>query len=96
MIVKMTAGSLGLLAFSAAIFAGLWAGNGAATILMRAWWSLVLFLIIGAILGCVADVVVQEHIRNTLKGKTEGQAEAASDQTTGSVSAGRVQPAAKG
>ncbi len=63
MLVRMVSGSLSLLAFSAAIIAGLWAGNDITTILIRAWWTLILFLIFGAIIGWMAQIVIDEHIR---------------------------------
>ncbi|MFA5865105.1 MAG: hypothetical protein WC975_10520 [Phycisphaerae bacterium] len=62
MLIKLISGSLALLAFSAAIFAGLWAGNDLSTILLRAWWALILFLILGVMIGWIAQTVIDEHM----------------------------------
>lgn len=59
----MTAGTLALLAFSAAIFAGLWAGNQPSAILVRAWWSMIMFLALGAAIGWMGQIVVNEYIK---------------------------------
>ena len=69
--VKLIAGSLSLLAFSAAIFAGLWAGNEMLTILTRAWWAMILFLILGAVIGWMAQVVVNEHVKGEMDRLTQ-------------------------
>ena len=63
----MVSGSLALIAFSAAIFAGLWSGNDFSTILTRALWSLVLLLLLGAFFGWMAQIVIDEHIRNSTR-----------------------------
>ena len=52
-----------MLAFSTAIFAGLWTGNDVTTVLLRAWWALILFLIFGAMIGWMAKVIVVEHMQ---------------------------------
>jgi len=65
MLTKMVSGTLGLLAFSATIFAGVWAGNEPTIILERALWSLIFFLILGAICGWLAQMVINEHIKNS-------------------------------
>lgn len=65
MLIRMVSGSLGLLAFSASILAGVWADNDLMTILTRAWWVLILFLLFGAIVGWIAQTVINEHLRQT-------------------------------
>jgi uncharacterized membrane protein len=65
MLTKMTSGALGLLAFAATIFAGVWAGNDVTVVLERALWSLISFLILGAICGWIAQIVINEHIKNS-------------------------------
>ncbi len=67
MLVRMIAGSLSLLAFSAAILAGVWAGNDWSTVLFRAWWVMILFLILGAMIGWVAKAAVDEHLETTTR-----------------------------
>jgi len=52
------------LAFSAAIFAGLWAGNELTAIILRAWWAMILFLILGALIGWMAQTMIDEHIKS--------------------------------
>lgn len=59
----MTAGSLGLLAFSAAIFAGLYAGNEVVTILSRAISALIVCLLLGAVIGWMAETVIAENLK---------------------------------
>lgn len=58
----MIAGSLSLLAFSVATFAGVWAGNDLSTVLLRAWWALILFLIFGALIGWMAQLALDEYL----------------------------------
>jgi hypothetical protein len=65
MLTKMVSGTLGLLAFSAAIFAGVWAGNDMTTVLIRAIWALFSFLVLGAVFGWMAQTVINEHIKNS-------------------------------
>jgi thiosulfate reductase cytochrome b subunit len=69
----MVSGSLGLLAFSASIFAGVWANNDMMTILIRAWWALIIFLLFGAIVGWIAQTVINEHLRQTSPDMVEQQ-----------------------
>ena len=66
MLTKMIAGSLSLLAFSTAVFAGIWAGNGWSAVLYNAWWALILFLIFGSLIGWMAQVIVDEHLKKTV------------------------------
>jgi len=59
----MIAGSISVLAFSTAVLAGVWAGNDWSTVLYNAWWALVLFLIFGSVIGWMAQVVLDEHLK---------------------------------
>ena len=61
MLIRLVSGSLALLAFSVAILAGVWAGNDSYTILFRAWWAMILFLIFGALIGWIAKVIIDEQ-----------------------------------
>jgi len=62
MIARMTSGSLGLLAFSGSILVGLWCGNDPTSILSRALSALVVFLLIGGVLGWTAKKTINEHL----------------------------------
>jgi uncharacterized membrane protein len=61
MLARYTAASLGLLAFSIAIFAGLLVQNSVTVILSRSLLALFVFFVIGLILGHAAQVVLTEH-----------------------------------
>ena len=63
MIARFSGATLGLLAFSVAVFGGLWVGNPATEILSRAIWSLVSFCALGLVLGAAAQAVVNEYAR---------------------------------
>ena len=63
MLTRMTAGSLALLAFAVAIVGGLWADNPATTTLLRAFCALIGFLLIGAFVGWIAQIVLDEHYK---------------------------------
>jgi hypothetical protein len=58
---------LALIAFAAAILAGVWANNDLPTVLVRAWWALILFLILGALIGWMAKAVLDEHVRQAVE-----------------------------
>ena len=60
---RVTGAVLGLLAFSTAIFAGVWVDNPVTVTLSRALWAMMAFCVIGLVLGWAARVVVREHIR---------------------------------
>jgi len=62
MVARFTGGMLGLLAFGIATLAGLSAGNPADVILTRALASLVLFCVIGLVLGFAAQTVINEYM----------------------------------
>ncbi|NLX22868.1 MAG: hypothetical protein GXY55_14545 [Phycisphaerae bacterium] len=59
--VRLSGAALGLLAFSVAIIQGLAAGNPVEVILGRAIWALLLFCVLGLIVGYVAQRVLDEH-----------------------------------
>ncbi len=61
MMVRLSGAALGLLAFSVAIVQGLAAGNPAEVVLGRAIWALVLFCVLGLVVGYVAQRVLDEH-----------------------------------
>jgi len=67
MLTRMTAGSLALLAFAVAIAGGLWADNSATTTLLRAFAALIVFLLIGAFVGLIAQIVLDEHFKHRSK-----------------------------
>ncbi len=60
---RLIGSALGLLAFSTAIVAGLWARNPFGVILSRALWAMVIFCLIGLSLGWAVQLVVREHMR---------------------------------
>ncbi|MFH0982167.1 MAG: hypothetical protein V2A79_11570 [Planctomycetota bacterium] len=63
MIARFSGATLGLLAFSVAVLGGLWVGDPATVILSRAIWSLVVFCVLGLVLGTAAQAVVAEYAR---------------------------------
>jgi uncharacterized membrane protein YGL010W len=65
MLTRLISGTLALLAFAVAIFVGVWVGNDLATVLLRAWAALVLFLIFGALIGWMVQLIVQEYLEKT-------------------------------
>ena len=62
---------MALLGFSSAIIAGLWVGNPFETILTRAWLTLVMFFILGAIAGAFVQAVIDEHRLQKILGQQE-------------------------
>lgn len=58
---------MGLLAFAVTTIAGLWVGVPSMVILSRAVWALLLFCVIGLVLGAVAQMVINEHYRRREK-----------------------------
>jgi membrane protein YqaA with SNARE-associated domain len=84
----MTAGTLGLLAFAGAILAGLWAENNMTNILLRAWWALVLFAVLGAVIGWMAQISINEHLEDR---KNEKQQQADQDDQAGQQGSSNTQ-----
>ena len=63
MVARYAGASLGLLAFSIVVTAGLIARNPVTVTLSRSIFALFLFCLIGLVLGRIAQVVVAEHER---------------------------------
>ena len=61
------AGILGCLAMTLALVRGAWAGSGADETLTRALIVLVLFTVIGFVLGQIAEATVDEAVRARLE-----------------------------
>jgi len=59
--------ALGLLAFSTTIVSGLWVRNPVTVTLSRALWAMLVFCLIGLVLGWAGELVVREHIREREK-----------------------------
>lgn len=59
---RATGAAFGLLAFSTTVFTGLWVRNPITTTLTRALWAMLVFALIGLILGAAARTVVREHV----------------------------------
>ena len=55
--------ALGFLAFSTTIIAGLWTRNPTSVVLARAIWAMLVFCVIGLLVGWAAQVVVREHLK---------------------------------
>jgi len=70
-LIRLIAGTLSLLAFAAALLAGLWANNDLDTVFWRAWIALVAFLILGALIGAMVQAVVEEHIGSVTRAVEE-------------------------
>ena len=63
MVSRYTGACLGLLAFAIAVVAGLLARNPPMLVLSRAVWALVVFCVIGLLLGTTAQAVLSDHRR---------------------------------
>ena len=88
--------TLGLLAFATTIVAGLWVGNPVNIILMRALSAMLLFCVIGVVIGSAAQLVVREHAHNREKAAfsrapADGNESAPSSELNTSI-AGDVKP----
>jgi len=93
MIARFSGATLGLLAFSVAVFGGLWVGNSATDILSRAIWSLVIFCALGLVLGAAAQAVVNEYARKRFDSvradiEATAKAEEEAEESPGSDEAG--------
>ena len=95
MMLRMTSGTLALLAFSAAIFAGLVAGNDMTTILSRALSAMILFLLLGAVVGWMAQMVICEHSKAEAE-KSEDHLDQATEQANSMQSASTDRQNARG
>ena len=63
MVARVLGASLGLLAFTITIIAGLWVQNPVTVTLSRSILALFLFCVIGLVLGGAAQLVINEHER---------------------------------
>ena len=61
MVARVAAASLGLLAFSVSLLAGLYVQNPATVTLSRSILALFVFCLIGLVLGGAAQLVIAEH-----------------------------------
>lgn len=90
MIARFTGGTLGLLAFTITIIAGLYVRNPVAVTLSRSIWALLVFCCIGLVLGAAAGLVLREHeasrereiLQEYRENPTPSEDEGAEDQTT--------------
>jgi len=76
--IRLVGGTAALLAFSAAIVAGLIAENAMVTVLKRALTAMVLFLMIGSLLGWVGEMVLRDHLNRLV---AQREAESATAET---------------
>lgn len=67
MLIRLVSGTLALLAFAVALIVGVWVGNDVATVLWRAWGAMVLFLIVGAVIGWMIQLVLEEYLEKTTR-----------------------------
>ena len=93
---KLIASSLALIAFAAAVVAGLIVDNPATTIISRALIAMVLCYIAGAAIGAVAQRALEEHVDQYKRAHPidhdEDASEAAAEQQP-SMEPPRAQPA---
>ncbi|MBP7744992.1 MAG: hypothetical protein KA383_02595 [Phycisphaerae bacterium] len=61
--IRHTGAQIGLLAFAVAVVAGLYAGNPATVILMRALLALLGGVVIGQLAGWAAKLVLRDHLQ---------------------------------
>ena len=61
---RLYAGILGLLAFLTILVRGMLHGGSPESVLWSAWCSLVVFMLIGGVLGWMAGWIVEDTIRN--------------------------------
>lgn len=64
MVARFTGATLGLLAFSITVVAGLSVSNPPTLILSRGILALFVFCVIGLVLGSAAQLVIREHEKN--------------------------------
>jgi hypothetical protein len=90
--VRVCGASMALLAFAVAVFRGLAVDNPTETILARALWSLLTFLIIGSAIGWVGQSVIKEHSRQVeeqeAQVRSEAEAKVADEAATASAEDG--------
>ncbi len=88
-----------LLAFAITIFRGVLVDNPTDTILTRALWSLVVFLVLGLAVGWIGQTVIEEHSRQLHEREAIAQREAeaalATDAGEAEAAANDADPAPK-
>ncbi len=75
MIARYSGASLGLLAFTITMVAGLVSQNSATTTLSRSIFALFLFFMIGLVVGAAADIVIRDYAQKKETGIHERYAE---------------------
>jgi len=86
MVARVTGASLGLLAFTITVASGLFVHNPVETTLSRGILALILFCILGLLLGGAAQQVIAEHrkqheasIRDRFRGESAGTVDGPKD-----------------
>lgn len=90
--IRRCAACMGLLGFCGAIVCGLWAGNRAETVLIRALWVMVAFVLVGSAVAWVGLQVVQDHLRQQQEELSGGPEEQSSTETSAQEAAGQDGP----
>jgi len=85
-----------LLGFAGSTICGLAAGNPTDTILARAMWVMVAFVAIGAIVGHMGRIVVNEHVRRREVELIPDESPAASDDSADADEAGAEERSSRG
>jgi hypothetical protein len=62
MIARFSGGVLGLFAFTVAAIAGTVVGNPPMAVITRALWALVVFCVLGLVVGMAAQMVIDEYV----------------------------------
>lgn len=82
----------GLLAFAITILRGLAVDNPTETILARALWAMLIFLVLGSVIGWVGRAVVDEHNRlmqeKEARAREDAEAEIAAERDASAGDAG--------
>ncbi len=82
---RTIAAALGLLAFSVTVLGGLWVRNPVTAILSRGIWAMIVFSIIGLVMGWVVRMVLLEHLAEREKALfTSGESGADEPESTDS------------
>ena len=65
--IRRAGACLGLLAFCLTIVRGMGAGNPPEVILTRALWAMIIFFLLGLVLGLAGHLAINEHTANRAK-----------------------------
>ena len=65
--IRRAGACLGLLAFCLTIVRGMGAGNPPEVILTRALWAMIIFFLLGLVLGFAGHLAISEHTANRAK-----------------------------